>query len=329
MATSFSSTAEGMPSRFSSAITKVRYHTIVTAKNKWEVQGFLFDDTMEYYGLEPIIYKRLRVTANSATINDILGLPNDDPSIYALIRGLEDEDYETIKDYLWEQGTKWNTTGKNPGDVSRPSLQPEARLWNTFVKRNLMPTSHNQTINHTRLVLINVIITGYRFNVGEVIVNELSLTCRNDKGILAFPCIISALCHRVAVPAYPFDEWTPERLGWTRKEYMRKMDVADATPIRVTLPTPTNSPAHSPAAASDQVGPSAPIEAQPSTAATSEASPINSTAHTPAATPETPDSRQSTPDSPLGSAPSSAPSPPPAQSEEAIPLHVLQLRSQL
>ncbi|KAK8583871.1 hypothetical protein V6N13_109260 [Hibiscus sabdariffa] len=167
MTTNSSSSTEGMPPRFSSTTTKERYHTIIAAKNKWEEQGFLFDDTVEYYGLEPIIYKRLydlgwlrfrrqpakanlnwvrefygnnaegddavivrgrRVTANSATINDILGLPNDDPSIYALIRGLEDEDYETIKDYLCEQGTKWNTMGKNPGVVSRPSLQPEAQL---------------------------------------------------------------------------------------------------------------------------------------------------------------------------------------------------------
>ncbi|KAK8619604.1 hypothetical protein V6N13_135886 [Hibiscus sabdariffa] len=220
--------------------------------------------------------------------------------------GLEDEDYETIKDYLCKQGTKWNTTGKNPGAISRPSLQPEARLWNTFVKRNLMPTSHNQTIVRIRLVLINVIITGYRFNMGEVIANEPSFACQNDKGILAFPCIISTLCRRAAVPAYPSDEWTPDRLGWTRKD-----------------------PAHSPAAAPDQAGPTAMAEAQPSPAATPKASPINSTAHTPAATPETPDSRQSTPNSPLGSGPTPSQSTPPAQSEEAIPLHILQLRSQL
>ncbi|KAK8510974.1 hypothetical protein V6N12_036886 [Hibiscus sabdariffa] len=188
--------------------------------------------TLENYGLEPTIHKRLselgwfrfarqparanlnwvwefytnnangednvtvrgrRVAANTATINEILGLPNDEPSIYALLRGLEEEDYETIKDFLCEQGTEWNTTGKNPHSVSRPSLWPEAKLWKTFVKRNLMPTSHNQTFDRTRLVLINIIMTGYCFNVGEVIAQD-------DKGILAFPCIISALYRRAAVP---------------------------------------------------------------------------------------------------------------------------------
>ncbi|KAK8680309.1 hypothetical protein V6N13_109259 [Hibiscus sabdariffa] len=109
---------------------------------------------------------------------------------------------------------------------------------------------------------------------------------------------------------------------------MRKMGVADATPIRVTLPTPTNSPAHSPVAAPDQAGLTALAEAKPSPTATPEASPINSTTHTPVATPEIPNSRQTTPDSPLGSAPTPPQSPPPAQSEEAISLHILQLRSQ-
>ncbi|KAK9031868.1 hypothetical protein V6N11_056154 [Hibiscus sabdariffa] len=175
----------------------------MAAKNIWEEQGFFFDD-----GLEPTIHRRLReldwfrfarqptranlnwviefytnnadgedsvtvrgrrVAANSATIDKILSLPNTDPSIYALPRGLVDEDYETIKDFLYEHGTEWNTTGNNPHSVSRPSLQPEPKLWNTFVKRNLMSTSHNQTVDRTRLVLINVIMTGYHFNVGEVI----------------------------------------------------------------------------------------------------------------------------------------------------------------
>ncbi|KAK8565370.1 hypothetical protein V6N12_058933 [Hibiscus sabdariffa] len=92
-------------------------------------------------------------------------------------------------------------------------LLPEAKLWNTFVKRNLMPTSHNQTVDRTRLVLIHVILTGYKFNVGEVIAREISAACQNDKGILAFPCIISALCRRAVVPTSPSDKYTAEKMG--------------------------------------------------------------------------------------------------------------------
>ncbi|KAK8530848.1 hypothetical protein V6N12_013348 [Hibiscus sabdariffa] len=341
MANSSSSSAEGMPPRFGSAAVRERRDKIVAAKNRWEEQGFFLDDSLENYGLEPIIYKRLnnlgwfrfvrqparanlnwvmefyannadgddtvtvrgkRVPANSTSINSILDMPNDSPSIYALIDILEDEDLDTIKDQLCEQGTEWNVKGKNPKTISRPHLQPVAKL----------------------LVLINAIITGYKFNVGEVIAKELSEACQNEKGILAFPCIISALYRRAAVPARPADKYTMEKPGWTRKEYIGKMEVADATPIQMVMPTPP---------ASEQAEPSAPAGAQPS--------PATSPAPTPAATPATPDSRQSTPNSPLGltptppparseeAAPSPPPSPPSARSEEAVPFHILQLRSQL
>ncbi|KAL4308744.1 hypothetical protein GQ457_01G021640 [Hibiscus cannabinus] len=221
--TTSSSSFEGMPHQ--NAELRARY-TMVAAKNRWEEQGFYLDDSTENYGLEPMIYNRLqelgwfrlarqparanlnwvlefytnnaagednvtvrgrRVATNATTINEILGLPNNDPSIYALLGGLEDEDYEMIKDYLCEEGNTWNTTGQNPHSVSRPNLRPEVKLWNTFVKRTLMPTSHNQMVDRMLLVLINAIITGYRFNAGEVIAQELATACRKDKGIVAFP----------------------------------------------------------------------------------------------------------------------------------------------
>ncbi|KAK8624430.1 hypothetical protein V6N13_065775 [Hibiscus sabdariffa] len=183
-----------------------------------------------------------------------------------------------------------------------------------------MPTSHNQTVGRTRLVLIHVILTGYRFNVGEVIAREISAACQNDKGILAFPCIISALCRRAVVPTRTSDKYTAEKMGWSKKEYMRKMDVAEATPIRMAMPTPPASPAQPTAATHDDAEPSTRPGAQPSPAATQQPS----EAHSPTSIPAAP-----TPVSPLGSTTTPPSSPPPAQSDEAVPLHILQLRNQL
>ncbi|KAK8662643.1 hypothetical protein V6N13_024534 [Hibiscus sabdariffa] len=323
-----SSSAKGMPSNFNQAADRQRYIKIA-AKNKWEEQGFYFDDAQPNYGLEPIVLefytsnavgedtvtvRGRRVPANSATINNILDLPNDSPSIYELIDVFEEEDLDTIKDRLCEPGTAWNVRGKNPKTMSRPHLQPEAKLWNTFVKRNLMPTSHNQTVDRTRLVLINAIITGYKFNVGEVIAKDLSAAFQNDKGILAFPYLISALYRRAAVPAQPADKYTPDKSGWTRKEYMRKMEIADVVPIQMAMPTPP---------ASEQPEPVAPAGKAPSPAATPPADHATRRAPTPAATPATQDSIQSTPPSPMGSAPTPPPPPPLVQPEEEAPIHIL------
>ncbi|KAK9043124.1 hypothetical protein V6N11_071475 [Hibiscus sabdariffa] len=231
-------------------------YAIVTARSKWEEQGFHFDDNLRNHGLEQFLYNRLnelgwfrlarqpgranynwvlkfyannadgedfsvvrgrRVPATAATINALLGLPNDDPSFYAMLGGFEEEDFEVIKDFLCQPNTEWNTTGRNPNSVSRPNLLPEAKLWNMFVKRNIMPTSHNQTVDRTRLLLINTILTGYRVNIGEILAKELAAACANDKGILAFPCLVSALCRRAVVPTFESDKYQPEKTAPSQK----------------------------------------------------------------------------------------------------------------
>ncbi|KAL4383267.1 hypothetical protein GQ457_15G018610 [Hibiscus cannabinus] len=107
---------------------------------------------------------------------------------------------------------------------------------------------------------------------------------------------------------------------------MRKMDVADATPISVAMPTAPTNPIHTTAADPDESRLSAPAEAQPTPAASPPIFPVPGHTSTPSPTTTPiamPASRRSTPDSPLGSTPSTPPSPSPAQSEEVVPLHIL------
>ncbi|KAK8972758.1 hypothetical protein V6N11_055121 [Hibiscus sabdariffa] len=361
-------------------------YAMVASKRRWEEQGFNFDDSLPNYGLEQLIYNRLnelgwfrlarqparanynwvlefyannadgedfsivcgrRVPATTTTINAIVGLSNAEASFYAMLGGFEEEDYEVMKDVLCLPNTEWNTTGRNPKSVSRLSLLPEAKLWNTFVKRNLMPTSHNQTVDRTRLLLINTIMTGYRVNIGEILAKELAAACANDKGILAFPCLISALCRRAVVPMDDGDKYQPEKTGWTRAVYMRKMDVADAAPLNMAMPTPPASPTPKADARVEDLAPTTPAEPSYPTAPaepqrTPPASPpvVHISSHTtttsPATTPPAPErSRDKTPETPLGSTPSSSPSPSPsppaaASSNWAAPsLQIMLLRSQL
>ncbi|KAK8662915.1 hypothetical protein V6N13_024801 [Hibiscus sabdariffa] len=223
MAHSSSSSAEDLPTRFRNVVARTRYQTIVAAKNKWEEQGFFLDDHMENYGSEPLIYKRLsdlgwlhfgrqaaqanlswvrefyahnpkgndaayargkRVPANSATINTLLDLPEDLPSIYALIDALEDEDLNLIIDQLCLPNTTRNITGKTQVQSTDPIFCPRPSYGTCF-----------------------------RFNIDEVITRELSDAFQNDKGILAFPCIISALCRRAAVPSRPSEKYTRPKTG--------------------------------------------------------------------------------------------------------------------
>ncbi|KAK9042702.1 hypothetical protein V6N11_017767 [Hibiscus sabdariffa] len=201
-----------------------------------------------------------------------------------------------------------------------------------------MPTSHNQTVDRTRLLLINTIMTGFRVNVGEILANELAAHCRNDKGILAFPCLVSALCRRVSTPMFDTDKYQPQKDGWTRAIYMRKMNVADAEPLNMAMPTPPYSPVNE---ADERVEDSAPPSpAEPSVAVEPNRTPppsppvIPISSHTtttsPTTTPAAPaeQTRSRTADTPLGSTPSNPAQSPtaPTQSEEAGSLQYMLLR---
>ncbi|KAL4290761.1 hypothetical protein GQ457_14G013540 [Hibiscus cannabinus] len=116
--------------------------------------------------------------------------------------------YTNIKDQLCIHNTPWNG-GRNLGIVNRNNLRPEAKLWNTFIKRNNIPTSHNHTVVKPRMVLIHAILTGIRFNVGHVIARELSDACKTTRVCLAFPYIVFPLYRLPAVPTHPTDKCTP------------------------------------------------------------------------------------------------------------------------
>ncbi|KAK9031756.1 hypothetical protein V6N11_056046 [Hibiscus sabdariffa] len=64
---------------------------------------------------------------------------------------------------------------------------------------------------------------------------------RKRHPFLSFPCLISALCRQRKVPTYNNDKYTDFRTGLDLKHYLKKMDVADAIPIQVAMPTPTHS----------------------------------------------------------------------------------------
>ncbi|KAL4302573.1 hypothetical protein GQ457_10G009790 [Hibiscus cannabinus] len=124
---------------------------------------------------------------------------------------------------------------------------------------------------------------------------------------------------------------------------MLKMDVADAAPLNVAMPTPPANPIPEAAARAEDSAPTAsaepsypapPAEPQQTPPASPPVVPISS--HTTTTSPPTApaaqeQSRASTPATNLGSTPSSPPSPPAAaQSEEAAPsLQIMLLRSQL
>ncbi|KAK8974493.1 hypothetical protein V6N11_063115 [Hibiscus sabdariffa] len=260
-------------------MASARYN-LVAAKSKWEEQAFFFDDALLNYGLEQFLHNHLRELGwfqfgrkpqgptSIGFWNFTPTTPTEKTSQWSGAEEFQPRQ-RSLTNYLICQMTPqastkcWRASKKKI--TSRQSLIPEAKLWNTFVKRNLLPTSHNQTVDRTRMLLINTIMTGFRVNVGEILANELAALYKSDKGILAFPCLVSALCRQVNTPMFDTDKYQAEKTGWTRAVYMRKMNVADAEPLNMAMPTPPASPVNE---ADARVGDSAPPSpAEPSVAA--------------------------------------------------------------
>ncbi|KAL4272908.1 hypothetical protein GQ457_13G016900 [Hibiscus cannabinus] len=176
------------------------------------------------------VYVRGRpILSHTTAINKFYHLSNEEERIYDLIKNLDNDDYEVIKDQLCEPITKWNG-GRNMRTVNRRFLNSEAKLWKIFVKQNLMLTSHNATINKSRLVIINAIMNCKKFNVGEVISREIADCGRKDKACLNFPCLITALCNQEGVPQLSVHIFTPKRTRWTRNDYMKRMNITKVVP---------------------------------------------------------------------------------------------------
>ncbi|KAL4362325.1 hypothetical protein GQ457_04G025330 [Hibiscus cannabinus] len=110
-----------------------------------------------------------------------------------------------------------------------------------FVNRNIMPTSHNHTVDRERMVLIHAILNDTRFNIGQVIAKQLYDACKTGRAILAIPCLISALCRVATVPTRSANKYSPLRTGWAKKDYMKKMDITEAISIQVAMSTPSAS----------------------------------------------------------------------------------------
>ncbi|KAL4312941.1 hypothetical protein GQ457_01G017050 [Hibiscus cannabinus] len=98
----------------------------------------------EFYAHNPVgentfVYVRsFPIPTNATAINIVI------------TRSTGNEDFDAIKDQLCEPNKIWNN-GKHPHTINRHNLLPETKLCNTFVKRDIMLTSHNTTVDRPRL----------------------------------------------------------------------------------------------------------------------------------------------------------------------------------
>jgi len=74
---------------------------------------------------------------------------------------------------LTQPGMKWSVSLKGIKTLASKILLLEARLWVYFVKKCLIPTSHDKTISRDRVMAAYCIARGIPIDVGRLIASQI------------------------------------------------------------------------------------------------------------------------------------------------------------
>ena len=93
------------------------------------------------------------------------------------------------------QGTSWlKESGEGLLKCSRPTLKPLAKVWYHVIRTRLFPTTHIETMNKERLIMLHCILENKGVNIGRLIQREISACAFKPKGCLFFMSLITELC---------------------------------------------------------------------------------------------------------------------------------------
>lgn len=91
-------------------------------------------------------------------------------------------------------GSEWNTSPKDIQTLAPTCLIAEANLWLYFIKRSLIPTTHDASISRDHAMVIYCIMRGIRLDVGHIIAPQIRGLFFKPRDQLFFPFLVTRLC---------------------------------------------------------------------------------------------------------------------------------------
>lgn len=116
-----------------------------------------------------------------------------------------DQDFIVYMESLCNLRTKWVEVGGEK-TVKRMDMRPECKVWYQFVKHSLHHTTHNETVDKAKLLLLYCITLFSEVNMGKIIVQEIQACSKKKRRMVYFPFLITALYKRHEVPQKATDE---------------------------------------------------------------------------------------------------------------------------
>lgn len=152
-----------------------------------------------------VIIRGTKVVYSEATINMTLGLLENGDEYQELLEKYDDQDYDIIMASLCNEGTRWLESSFEKM-VRRMDMRPKSKVWYQFLKHFLRPTTHNETVSKSILLLLHCITSMSKINIGKIIVQEINACSKRKDGMVYFHCLITLLCMHQGVPEKATDE---------------------------------------------------------------------------------------------------------------------------
>ena len=232
--------------RFVNEEAKQRFDTLIKARKIHHEKGFLFQEAEHYglpaniaevidahqwgkfaeHPSNPIVslvrefyanittsqqtfsmVRGLKVSFSAASINMHFGLSDLEDEYSVLLETSSRASLDSCLARLTVEGTVWiKEKGESVMKCSRPDLHPLAKVWYHIIRTKLLPTTHVETVNKERLVLLDCILEKKGINVGKLVHQEISACASRQKGCLFFPSLITELCMRTGLEVSSADE---------------------------------------------------------------------------------------------------------------------------
>ena len=119
----------------------------------------------------------IKVYFSTSSINMHFGLEDIVDDYSPLLEAISISNLNRVLQNLTMKGTTWvPNKGEGIFMCARPALRPIAKIWYHFIRTQFVPTTHIETVNKDRLVLLHCILEGKRINIGQILKREI-LAC--------------------------------------------------------------------------------------------------------------------------------------------------------
>ncbi|KAJ4715373.1 Retrovirus-related Pol polyprotein from transposon 17.6 [Melia azedarach] len=124
---------------------------------------------------------------------------NPDPPLVAVAKEFYANWLDSEEELTTKEGTQWIVSTTEKRTVMQTTLTPAARVWYHFIKFRLRPTTHDDTVSQSRILLIYALLIGLSINIGSIILAEMRKCISKAVGQLYFPSTINMLCAQAGV----------------------------------------------------------------------------------------------------------------------------------